>query len=128
MADVDKALDGAGLKNPQLREYVRYWADLTGAERVEVVSAADDARLIQESLDADELLPAGHGRYYSRGYHKDTARWARNTSRTSRTPISSCAPSMCRRRRLIEPDRVGVRRQPASPSWTQPPLRQHMTS
>jgi phosphoenolpyruvate carboxykinase (GTP) len=74
MADVDKVLDGAGLKNPQVREYVRYWADLTGAERVEVVSAADDARLIQEALDAGELLPAGEGRYYSRSYHKDTAR------------------------------------------------------
>ncbi len=74
MADVEKALDEAGLKNPQVREYVRYWADLTGAARVEVVSASDDARLIQESLDAGELLPAGDGLYYSRSYHKDTAR------------------------------------------------------
>ena len=74
MADVEKVLDEAGLKNPQVREYVRYWADLTGASRVEVVSAADDARLIQESLDSGELLPAGDGRYYSRSYYKDTAR------------------------------------------------------
>ena len=74
MADVEKALDEAGLKNPQVREYVRYWADLTGAARVEVVSASDDARLIRESLDAGELLPAGDGLYYSRSYHKDTAR------------------------------------------------------
>ena len=74
MADVDKVLDEAGLNNPNVREYVRYWADLTGADRIEVVSAADDARLIQESLAAGELLPAGEGRYYSRSYHKDTAR------------------------------------------------------
>src|SRR3954452_11179529 len=74
MADVEKALDEAGVTNPHVREYVAYWADLTGAERVEVVGAADDARLVQEALDAGELLPAGEGRYYSRSYFKDTAR------------------------------------------------------
>ncbi|WP_110240669.1 phosphoenolpyruvate carboxykinase (GTP) [Nocardioides gilvus] len=74
MADVEAVLDAAGVTNPSVREYVRYYADLTGAERVEVVTAADDARLIQEALEAGELLPAGEGRYYSRSYHKDTAR------------------------------------------------------
>jgi phosphoenolpyruvate carboxykinase (GTP) len=74
MADVDQALDEAGLKNPRVRDYVHYWAELTGAERVEVVDAADDARLIEESLAAGEIVPAGEGRYYSRSYHKDTAR------------------------------------------------------
>jgi phosphoenolpyruvate carboxykinase (GTP) len=74
MADVEKALDDAGVTNPHVREYVAYWAALTGAERVEVVDAADDARLIKEALEAGELLPAGEGRYYSRSYHKDTAR------------------------------------------------------
>jgi phosphoenolpyruvate carboxykinase (GTP) len=74
MADVEAALDAAGLKNPHVREYVAYYAELTGAERVEVVSEADDDRLIQEALAAGELLPAGEGRYYSRSYHKDTAR------------------------------------------------------
>ncbi len=74
MADVEKALDEAGLTNPKVREYVRHWADLTGAERVEVVGPADDARLIQEALEAGELEPAGEGLYYSRSYHKDTAR------------------------------------------------------
>jgi phosphoenolpyruvate carboxykinase (GTP) len=74
MADVEKALDEAGVINPHVREYVRYWADLTGAERVEVVDAADDARLIKEALEAGELDPAGEGLYYSRSYFKDTAR------------------------------------------------------
>jgi len=74
MADVEAALDAAGLSNPAVRDYVRYYADLTGADRVEVVTEADDARLVQEALDAGELLPAGEGRYYSRSYHKDTAR------------------------------------------------------
>jgi phosphoenolpyruvate carboxykinase (GTP) len=72
--DVDTVLDAAGVTNPRVREYVKYWSELTGAARVEVVSASDDARLVEESLAAGELLPAGEGRYYSRSYHKDTAR------------------------------------------------------
>ena len=74
MVDVDATLDEAGIKNPHVREYVKHWADLTGAERVEVVSAADDSRLIAEALEDGELLPAGEGLYYSRSYVKDTAR------------------------------------------------------
>lgn len=74
MADVQAALDAAGLTNPKVREYVEYWADLTGADRIEVVTAADDARLIEESLADGELDPAGEGLYYSRSFHKDTAR------------------------------------------------------
>ena len=79
MVDVDQVLDEAGLKNPHVREYVQRWAEHTGAERVEVVSASDDARLIEESLAAGEIFPAGKGRYYSRSYHKDTARTEERT-------------------------------------------------
>jgi len=74
MVNVDAVLDDAGLKNPHVREYVRYWAGVTGAARVEVVSASDDARLIEEALAEGEIEPAGEGRYYSRSYAKDTAR------------------------------------------------------
>jgi phosphoenolpyruvate carboxykinase (GTP) len=74
MANVEAVLNAAGLTNPKVHEYVTYWAELTGAAAVEVVSAADDARLIQEALEAGELEPAGEGLYYSRSYHKDTAR------------------------------------------------------
>lgn len=74
MVDVQSVLDGAGVTNAQVREYVAHWAAITEPERIEVVSAADDARLVQEALDAGELLPAGEGLYYSRSYHKDTAR------------------------------------------------------
>jgi len=74
MVDVERVLDEAGLTNTYVREYVAHWAGLTGAERIEVVSASDDARLVQEALDAGELLPAGEGLYYSRSYYKDTAR------------------------------------------------------
>src|SRR4051794_24618967 len=86
MADVEKALDDAGVTNPHVREYVAYWADLTGAERVEVVDAADDARLVKEALDAGELLPAGEGRYYSRSYIKDTARSEERTVVATNNP------------------------------------------
>jgi phosphoenolpyruvate carboxykinase (GTP) len=74
MVDVHAALDGAGLRNVHVREYVRYWAELTGAARIEVVSAADDERLISEALAEGEIVPAGEGLYYSRSYMKDTAR------------------------------------------------------
>ena len=90
MADVDGALDAAGLTNPAVREYVRHWADVLGAERIEVVSAADDARLIQEALEADEIQSAGEGRYYSRSYFKDTARSEERTIvATSNTSMRS---------------------------------------
>ena len=72
--DLEASLDEAGLKNPSVREYVRYWAELTGVDRVEVVGASDDTRLISESLRAGEITPAGEGRYYARSYVKDTAR------------------------------------------------------
>lgn len=74
MVNVDSELDRAGLHNEYVREYVRYWADLTGAARIEVISASDDARLIKEALAEGEIQPAGDGRYYSRSYAKDTAR------------------------------------------------------
>jgi len=84
--DTDAALDEAGLKNTRVREFVRYWANLAGAERIEVVSAADDARLIRESLDAGEILPAGPGRYYARSYIKDTARSEERTIVATNNP------------------------------------------
>ena len=74
MVDVDQVLDEAGLKNPHVREFVAHWAEVTGADAIEVVSAEDDERLLQESLEAGELLPVNGGRYYSRSYFKDTAR------------------------------------------------------
>jgi phosphoenolpyruvate carboxykinase (GTP) len=67
-------LDDAGLTNAQVRAFVHGWAEVTGAARIEVVNASDDARLLREAVDAGELLPAGEGRYYSRSHPKDTAR------------------------------------------------------
>jgi phosphoenolpyruvate carboxykinase (GTP) len=72
--DLETILDDAGLKNSSVREYVQHWAGRTGAARVEVIGASDDARLIAESLAAGEIWPAGEERYYARSYVKDTAR------------------------------------------------------
>ena len=84
-----RMLDDAGLKNPFVREYVRHWAEHTGASRVEVISTADDARLIRESLDAGEIMPAGEGRYYARSYAKDTARSEERTIVATANPAAS---------------------------------------
>src|SRR6476659_5579903 len=87
MVDGDAELDRAGLKNPHVREYVRQWAALTEPDRIEVVSASDDARLVQEALDAGEIHPAGEGLYYARSHPKDTAR------SEDRTIVASADPS-----------------------------------
>ena len=86
MQGVDAALDRAGLTNAHVRDYVRHWAALTGAEQVDVVDASDDARLIEEALDAGELLPVGEGAYYSRSYFKDTARSEERTIVATSSP------------------------------------------
>lgn len=74
MADLTQVLNEAGLTNPHAQEYITYWAGVTGADNIEVISAADDKRLIDESLEAGELLPVGDDAFYSRSYAKDTAR------------------------------------------------------
>ena len=89
MVDVEPVLDEARVRNPKVREYVRYWFEYTGADRIEVVKAADDARLIGEALEAGELFPAGEGRYYSRSYHKDTARTEERTVVATHNPADA---------------------------------------
>jgi phosphoenolpyruvate carboxykinase (GTP) len=74
VADIDAVLDAAGLRNQHVRDYVQHWFAHTGADRVEVINASDDERLVREALDAGEIQPAGDGRYYSRSHPKDTAR------------------------------------------------------
>jgi phosphoenolpyruvate carboxykinase (GTP) len=74
VTDIDVVMDKAGLRNEHVRDYVREWFALTGADRIEVINASDDARLLREALDAGEIFPAGEGRYYARSHPKDTAR------------------------------------------------------
>ena len=75
-----------GCTNQAVRDYVRHWAEVTGAERIEVVSAADDARLIQEALAAGEIQPP--------------ARVATTPAATTRTPR---APRSARSSRRATP-------------------------
>ncbi|MGY1616771.1 phosphoenolpyruvate carboxykinase (GTP) [Geodermatophilus sp. SYSU D00691] len=86
---VDAVLDEAGVTNSHVRDHVRYWAGVTGPARVEVVNSSDDARLLQEALDAGEILPAGDGRYYSRSYAKDTARSEERTVVATHDPADA---------------------------------------
>lgn len=55
------------------------WAEITNPEKIELVSAADDTRLLEEAIAAGEMLRAGKGRYYSRSHPKDTARTEERT-------------------------------------------------
>src|SRR5215207_7879946 len=86
MVDVDAVLGDAGLTNVPVRQYVSYWAELTGAARVEVISADADARLLAEPLMAGEILSAGEGLYYSRSHVKDTARSEERTIVATNNP------------------------------------------
>lgn len=62
-----------------IRAFVSEWAEITNPEKIELVSAADDARLLEEAIAAGEMLRAGKGRYYSRSHPKDTARTEERT-------------------------------------------------
>ena len=70
---------GGLLRNPAALAFVREWAEHVGAATVEVVEAADDARLVREALEAGELSPVRGGRVYARSHHKDTARTEERT-------------------------------------------------
>lgn len=67
-------LANAGVQSPALQRFVAEWAALTQPQRIEVISSADDARLIAEALESGELLTAGAGNYFARSHPKDTAR------------------------------------------------------
>ncbi|GAA2826032.1 phosphoenolpyruvate carboxykinase (GTP) [Leucobacter komagatae] len=64
----------AELRHESVRQFVREWAEITEPDRIELVSAADDARLLEEALAAGELRQAGVGRFYARSHPHDTAR------------------------------------------------------
>ena len=74
MDSTDSILEAAGLRNEAVKAFVREWAGVSQPGRVEVVSEADDERLLQEALAAGEILPVSGGRYYARSFAKDTAR------------------------------------------------------
>jgi GTP-dependent phosphoenolpyruvate carboxykinase len=92
MVDVDSVLDDPGLNNGPVPEFVRYWADVTGAEQVDVDDASGYTRLIRQALEAGEILPAGSGRYYPRSYIKDFARSEARTVVATNKPATTTAP------------------------------------
>lgn len=74
MENISEILAAAGLHNEAVARYVEHWAGITQPDKIEVISAKDDDRLIAEGLASGEIAPAGDGLYYSRSYYKDTAR------------------------------------------------------
>src|SRR6266508_6165156 len=74
MDSTDSILEAAGLRSEAVKAFVREWAGVSQPDRVEVVSEADDERLLEEALASGEVLPVSGGRYYARSFAKDTAR------------------------------------------------------
>ena len=79
MSDFDKALSSTQLKNEPAINFIREWATHVGAADLQIIDAADDARLTREALDAGEVLPVSGGRIYARSHQKDTARTEERT-------------------------------------------------
>lgn len=86
MENIGKILADAGLKNEAVTRYVEKWAAITQPDAIEVVSAADDERLVDSALADGEIAPAGKERYYSRSYYKDTARSEERTVVATHNP------------------------------------------
>lgn len=74
MSTLQDILTEGGITNPKVHEFVEEWASITTPAKVEVISAADDDRLLAEALADGEIFDAGKDLYYSRSYYKDTAR------------------------------------------------------
>ena len=85
-SEVEARLVAAGVTNSSVKAFVEHWVDHLQPDRVEVVSAADDARLLQEGLAAGELQEVQGGRYFSRSYSKDTARSEERTFVATKDP------------------------------------------
>ncbi|MDO4607430.1 MAG: phosphoenolpyruvate carboxykinase, partial [Bowdeniella nasicola] len=86
MKDIASILEEAHLDNPEVLAYVEHWAAITEPDSIEVISAQDDERLVQEALADGEIFPAGKDRYYSRSYWKDTARSEERTVVATHNP------------------------------------------
>ena len=72
--ELEAALKSGGVTNEAAKDFVKQWARHLNPAAVEVVSAADDRRLVGEALAAGEIQEVAGGRYFARSYWKDTAR------------------------------------------------------
>ena len=89
--EIEQAFSQSGLKNEHVKDFARQWFAHTGAARIEIVSAADDARLVEEALASGELSPVSGGLYYSRSFHRDTARSEERTFVSTADPADKGA-------------------------------------
>jgi len=84
--DIEAALNAGGVTNEAAKTFVKQWAAHLNPAHVEVVSAADDKRLVSEALTAGEIQEVAGGRFFSRSYSKDTARSEERTFVASSNP------------------------------------------
>src|SRR5690606_19780440 len=85
-SDIEKSLAAGGITNEAVKAFVKHWVQHLQPDRIEVVTAADDDRLIKEGLAAGELQEVKGGRYFSRSYSKDTARSEERTFVATKDP------------------------------------------
>jgi phosphoenolpyruvate carboxykinase (GTP) len=100
---LDTAFEKAGLTNEAVKGFVRQWYAHSGAERIEVVSASDDERLISEAFAAGEIVAVEGGNFYSRSYYKDTARTEERTFVATADPADKGAYNNWRHSSEIKP-------------------------
>ena len=85
-SEVEARLKTSGVTNDAVRDFVRQWVAHLQPARLEIVTAADDARLLQEGLAEGEIHEVTGGRYFSRSYSKDTARSEERTFVATKDP------------------------------------------
>jgi phosphoenolpyruvate carboxykinase (GTP) len=73
-SEIEGTLAAKGVRNDAVKTFVKQWAAHLDPATIEVVSAEDDARLLQEALAAGDISEVAGGRYFARSYAKDTAR------------------------------------------------------
>ena len=86
MSHSSEVLARAGVSNPHVHEFVAEWARILEPDRIEVVDADADERLLAEALEAGELIEAGSGRYLAHSHPKDTARSEERTVVATHNP------------------------------------------
>ena len=72
--EIEAALTAKGVTNDAVKAFVKHWAAHLEPAAIEIVSSADDERLLREALAAGEIFEVSGGRYFARSYSKDTAR------------------------------------------------------
>jgi phosphoenolpyruvate carboxykinase (GTP) len=72
--EIEAALNNGAVTNEAVKSFVKQWAMHLQPASIQVVSAGDDKRLVDEALAAGEIQEVIGGRFFARSYSKDTAR------------------------------------------------------